>query len=596
MTDKNKSVKVALSNLEVKEAGKKSLISIIATAPTVDRDYDIVDSKTLRIPVKPKGSVMAQNLNGTEQLDVPFMINHSGDVLDIIGSAKSANLTADGELKMDFELSSLPKAQAVKTLIEEGHLGNAFSITFHDYTLEDNMMKNAELLEVSAVWRGSNKDARLLEISKALELTEKETEEESTEQEETVVEEETAEVETVEEKQTEENKESEEEVEADDTADESEENKEINKENKQMTESEKAQAAGNVVEKAADAPVAQEKKVVKVNKTEVRKNFVKQLAAIYSGNSDLAKQFAREGAALELGETEAKALDLSGVYLSSVLKADVKEAFYNAGGVGQFVQREDITGATLLELPVETRGTGFVATALGALKNEDAPVWSTVEVRPYEYSLVVQWKDGAAAQTPIAVYNFVVRYIANQYRSLEDKIILTYEGGSVGSENRAATGLVPLLQDAGRSSTLTSMAAQYVVPAIARAFGEVQSEQTLTIVANRATWANLATAQDGNYNTIFNVVGDKVTVGALGSFNVVTSEALDTETIVVGNLADYTVATRGGLSTLFSQEATVGSTNLFMQNGSAIRASVDIGGAAAPITSFWLLTTAGYVS
>lgn len=593
MTDKNKSVKVALSNVEVKSVDDVATVSVIVTAPTLDRDYDIVDTNTLRIPVKPKGSVMAQNLVGNETLDVPFMINHSGDVLDIIGSAKSASITPEGELKMDFALSSLPKAQAVKTLMTEGHLGNAFSMTFHDYTLEDNMMKNAELLEVSAVWRGSNKDARLLEVSKALELTEKEETTEESEEQETIIEE--TEV-VVEEKQTEENKESEEEVVDEIVEDESEDEKENNKETNNMTEEQKAQAAALVVEKAADAPAAQEKKVLKVNKTEVRKNFIQQLAAVYAGNSDSVRKFAREGATLELGEAESKALDLSGVYLSQVLKDDVKSAFYDAGGVGTLVQREDITGATLLELPVETRGTGFVATALGALKNEDTPVWSTVEVRPYEYSLVVQWKDGAAVQTPIAVYNFVVRYIANQYRALEDEIILAYAGGTVGSETRAATGLVPLLQTAARSSTLTSMAAQYVVPGLATAFGAVQSEGQLTIAANRATWALLATSQDANYNTIFNVVGDKVTVGALGTFNIVTSEALDTETIVVGNFSDYTVATRGGLSTLFSQEATVGSTNLFMQNGSAIRASVDIGGAAAPITSFYLLTTAGYVS
>ncbi len=75
-----------------------------------------------------------------------------------------------------------------------------------------------------------------------------------------------------------------------------------------------------------------------------------------------------------------------------------------------------------------------------------------------------------------------------------------------------------------------------------------------------------------------------------------TSSVLPDGAIVIGNFKDYTLVTRGGLSTLFSQEAMVGELNLFQNNASAIRASVNIAGKAVPITSFWLLTGAGYVS
>ena len=47
--------------------------------------------------------------------------------------------------------------------------------------------------------------------------------------------------------------------------------------------------------------------------------------------------------------------------------------------------------------------------------------------------------------------------------------------------------------------------------------------------------------------------------------------------------------TRGGLSTLFSREATVGSLNLFTQDASALRADVDITGGAVALESFVLL-------
>lgn len=600
MTEIKKSVQVALSKAAVNE----KTIRAVVTAPTVDRDYDIVDTGSLRLPVKGGGTIQARDLTGNEQLDVPFLVNHSWEVENVIGSAKSASMNENGELEMEFRLSSLQKAQDMYTLLDEGHLDNAFSITFHDYDYQDDKMYDAEILEVSLVWRGSNKDARLLSVSKSLlgkdavigEETEK-TNEEAVEEVATEVVEETqtenAVVEPEKVETTEETKTETEEVEVDDTTEETvEETKENNKDKNKMTKNEE-NALENVVEKA---PVVEQPKAKAiVSKAAIRKNFVQQMDAVFSGNTDLAKKFAKEGAELEGVET--KTLDLSGSYLSEVVASDLKAAYVDAGGVGEFVNRVDITGAQIFKTIVETSGSGFQAVALGGDKPVDQPVWSPVNIQPYEYALIVPWLDGAAKQTPLAVYSNVVKYIAREYKKLEDKIILTQAAATVDGESRAATGLVPTLQTAGRSSAIsTNYNSQNLVPALATAFGAIKSDGTLTLVANRTTWAKLATSQDGDYNTVFKVVGQQVTAGALGTFNVVTSEVLPDNAIVVGNLQDYTLVTRGGLSTLFSQEAMVGDLNLFQNNASAIRASVDIAGKAVPLTSFWLLTGAGYVS
>lgn len=597
MTEIKKSVQVALSKAAVNE----KTIRAVVTAPTVDRDYDIVDTGSLRLPVKGGGTIKARDLTGNEQLDVPFLVNHSWEVENVIGSAKSASMNENGELEMEFRLSSLQKAQDMYTLLDEGHLDNAFSITFHDYDYQDDKMYDAEILEVSLVWRGSNKDARLLSVSKSLlgknavigeEPNEtSEAVEEVAEQVEENKQEET-EIEVVKPDITEETNTETEENEVDDTTEETvEETKETNKEIK-MTKNEE-NALENVVEKA---PVVEQPKAkAAVSKAAIRKNFVEQMNAIYSGNVDLAKKFAKEGAELEGIET--KTLDLSGSYLSEVVASDLKAAYVDAGGVGEFVNRVDITGAQIFKTIVETSGAGFQPVALGGEKPVDQPVWSPVNIQPFEYALIVPWLDGAAKQTPLAVYSNVVKYIAREYKKLEDKIILTQAAATVDGESRAATGLVPTLQTAGRSSAIsTNYNSQNLVPALATAFGSIKSDGTLTLVANRTTWAKLATSQDGDYNTVFKVVGQQVTAGALGTFNVVTSEVLPDNAIVVGNLQDYTLVTRGGLSTLFSQEAMVGDLNLFQNNASAIRASVDIAGKAVPLTSFWLLTGAGYVS
>jgi hypothetical protein len=559
--------KTVKANLTSKATEGERTVTVIATAPTLDRDYDVIDTKSMRIPLRPNGNVLAKNLNGSEMIDVPFMLNHSSDITDIIGSTRKAFINTQGELEMQFGLADTEKANAVWPLLEGDHLGNNVSITYRDYEPINGVLYNGELVEVSLVYRGSNTDARVVAVSKALGID----------------------VENTTEVQEENNKDKvSTEVDAADTAD------EVEKENTNMTNNQEV-ALETAVEKAV--VVEQPKRVQKASKNEIRKNFVSQMSAVNSRNLDALSKFAKEGAALDGNDNLTKVLDASNIYLSEVVSNDIKAAYVDAGGVGSLVTRVDISGATMLRQVVETSGVGFQAVALGGVKPEDAPVWTDQQIIPYEWALIVVWRDGDAAQTPIAVYQQIVRYIADEYRKLEDKIILDYAGGMVGSENRPATGLVPLLEAAHRSSTIaTNYNSATLIPALGTAFANIKSNAALSVVVNKVTWAKLATSLDGENNPVFKMVGQQVTAGALGTFNVVTSEKLANDEVVVGAFKDYTLVTRGSLSTLFSQEATVGSTNLFTQNASGLRASVDMAGAAVPVTSFWLLTGAGYVS
>jgi hypothetical protein len=561
-------------------------VTVVATAPTLDRGYDIVDTKSMRIPLKNGGNIQAKDLTGTEAIDVPFMLNHSVDITDVIGSTRKAIINADGELEMTFGLAKTEKAEKVWPLLEEGHLGNNVSITFMDYEPRDGVLYDSELIEVSLVYRGSNKDARVVAVSKALGITPEKQKDVTVDvtDETTVADEmvETTEVHV----ETNNNKESDE-NEVDDTTVQKSEKKE------NMTNTELA--AETVVE-SKEVVVDQPKKLEAVSKSLVMENFVNQIDAKLAGRTETLAKLAQKGA--ELDGADSKKLDLSNVYLPVVVAEDIKTAYVNAGGVGALVNRVDITGADIYRGFVEANGVGFQRVALGYAKPEDQPVWTPVNVTPVEWALVVAWQDGAAERTPLAVYNNVVRYIATQYKRLEDNIIFTYAGGTVNGEYAAPSGLVPLLQTAGRTSSTGNAGwdAQYLLPSLATAMGNVESDAPMTIAANRRTWMKIALAKDGDNNTIFNAVGDQISVGALGAVKIVTSELLDDETIVVGDFSDYTLVTRGGLATLFSQEATVGSLNLFTQNASAIRASVNLSGTAERIKSFWLLTAQGYVS
>jgi|GEM_PF-609831 len=345
----------------------------------------------------------------------------------------------------------------------------------------------------------------------------------------------------------------------------------------------------------AKALPKQPKAEKKVSDFAVRSNFVNQISALMNKNSVALSQYVKEGA--ELRGIENAVADGSNLWVDEVVRNDILKAYNQVGRVGTLVDRESITADTL-KILVETAGVGFQPVALGAAKGTDAPTWTPVTFEPYEWAVIVPWKDGDQKRTTINIYNQIVQYIATEYAKLEDKIILTYTGGNVGSETRPATGLVPILTTAGRDIQATDYSSAEVIGALAEAYGQTESDGTITLVANRVTWAQLATSLDGMDRPLFTVVGDQVSAGALGSFRVVISSVMADGDVVIGNFADYLLVTRGGLGTLFSREATINlggeqTLNLFQQDASALRADVDITGGAKRVNSFSLIQFLG---
>lgn len=584
-------------------------LRVIATSPTLDRDKEHIDSDTIRVPLKSGGWKYLKDMNSDDKPDIPFLIDHWWDIEKQAGSLDSLVINDDGKTEAIVTLSTVDNGERVYTLAKEGHLGNSFSIGFSlmDATFADNTWYNIELIELSAVAKGSNPDARLLEVKSAKEhsmtevekkkaeieaaqkeLAEMEAAETNTEEVKTeTVETEAEAVVEVEETKTEEVKEETTETEVETTEEteevetEVEETKSV-KETKSM--SNKDTAVETIVEKSAVPTQAQEA-VKKITKQDARRMIVKALGAKY----------AKDEAGFEAIEKEMQGVKVingtSGepLFVPEVLASDIRERYEISGNVGSLVNKIDIEGAETFRQLVETAGTGFQPVALGAVKPEDQPVWTSVVYEPFEWALIVAWLDGVVKRSPLAVYQQIVNYIAREYRKLEDKIILTNPARTVGSESRAATGLIPILSTSGRNDNVQSYASSDVLPALAKAWGAIESDETITLVTNRETWARLAVTLDGEGRPLFTVVGDQVTVGALGSFNVVLSQQPGAGEVVIGAFSDYNLVTRGGLSTLFSREAVVGSLNLFTQDASALRADVDIAGGPVMIQSFYLL-------
>lgn len=153
------------------EADGERRIQFVASSNQLDRHGERVDVASLRLPLKSGGEIRVSQIgeNGVEGVDVPLMLNHSFDVKDVIGSVRRA-FYQDGELIFEAGFSKREIAQEILTLLEEGHLSNAFSITMSDfdYDNETNVISNAEVIEVSTVFRGANKEARLLAIKSLL--------------------------------------------------------------------------------------------------------------------------------------------------------------------------------------------------------------------------------------------------------------------------------------------------------------------------------------------------------------------------------------------------------------------------------------------
>jgi HK97 family phage major capsid protein len=352
------------------------------------------------------------------------------------------------------------------------------------------------------------------------------------------------------------------------------------------------------IKQVKDAPEQPKEtpKASKMSKNEQRALFVKQFQAYQARDYKTLQELnekAYDADTSELRDLKKKAIDFSdgaSIFQTEVVSTDVQEEYTNVGRVGQLVDRVDITGAETWKQIIQTAGTGFQPVGAEEEKQEDKPVWTHLSIEPKEHALIVAWYDGVAKRTPLAVYQSLVRYIAKEYAKLEDKIILSFAGVTTGGGDVfAATGLVPLLTTAGRIVNIATFGAADTQQGLGRAYGLIESDGELTLVANRKTWGMMAVVVNTQGNAIFNVVGEQVSAGALGTFNVRISQMVPDGQAVMGYFGDYQLVTNGGLETLFSREASVGNLNLFTSDASALRACVDIAGKPTRETSFVLL-------
>lgn len=585
----------SIARISIKSAvpeGEKYM-RVIATAPTLDRDGEVIDTASLHVPLKPKGWKYARDLTEQDVIDLPFLLDHKWEVEKQLGSVRSMFMNMDSELETVVGFTSLDRGKDAHTLAKEGHLGNSFSGTFdysQSYTVED-VIYEAEIVELSMVFKGSNRSARVLEVSKSvkkegtmpeLTLEEKKTEAERLQAEIAAAEAGTPPADP---------KPADPPAPAPAPAPEPAPKSVTPKEDKPMDKV--------AIKQVKDTPKVEviENKKPKMSKKEQQILFVKQFVAFKGRDAKTLSELNEKAYEVDTSEDrdlKKKAIsfaDGASIYQTEVVSADIQQEYTNVGRVGQLVRRIDITGAETWKQIIQTAGTGFQPVGAEEEKQEDKPVWTHLSIEPKEHALIVAWYDGMAKRTPLAVYQSLIQYIAREYAKLEDKIIISFAGVTTGGGDVfAATGIVPiLLADGTRTVNVADFTAAKIQDGLGRAYGHLDTDGTLTMVANRQTWGMLAVTVDTQGRNVFTVVGNQVTAGALGTFNVVISQEVPNGVVVMGDMNDYELVTNGGLETLFSREATVGELNLFTSDASALRAAADVAGKPVRVSSFVLI-------
>ncbi len=182
----NKSKSLLLTTAKSVNVDGERRVTFVASDNSTDRDGEHMVVETLRLPLKGGGSMTVAEIpaGGTDKVDIPLLTDHALYAVDkTIGSVRRASYE-DGKLIFEAGISSRDYAQDVFKLIDEGHLDNSWSISVndYDYNYETGAISDGEIIEVSLVTRGSNKDAQVLSVKSA---KEKSMDEESKKVEET---------------------------------------------------------------------------------------------------------------------------------------------------------------------------------------------------------------------------------------------------------------------------------------------------------------------------------------------------------------------------------------------------------------------------
>lgn len=125
-----------------------------------------VDLDTLKAPLIDGTLKLVSDLNDSDRLSLPLLIDHMPSVEAQAGTITRLWMT-DAGLMAEARLSEVDNGERVRQLAADGCLTNSFSITveFNQQPGKDGIIHNGELVEISVVYRGADPRAAFASIN-----------------------------------------------------------------------------------------------------------------------------------------------------------------------------------------------------------------------------------------------------------------------------------------------------------------------------------------------------------------------------------------------------------------------------------------------
>lgn len=125
-----------------------------------------VDLDTLKAPLSDGTLKLVSDLEGSDRLSLPLLVDHTPSVEAQAGAVTRLWLTDDG-LMAEARLSEVDNGERIRQLAADGCLTNSFSITveFNERPGKDGIIHDGELVEISVVYRGADPRATFTSIN-----------------------------------------------------------------------------------------------------------------------------------------------------------------------------------------------------------------------------------------------------------------------------------------------------------------------------------------------------------------------------------------------------------------------------------------------
>lgn len=148
-----------------KLSGERELVFLANSGKQMDNGLT-VDLSTLEAPLIDGSKKLVSQLTDDDKLALPLLIDHSWSIEQQAGTITKLTVDEDG-LEAVAKLATVQTGELVYQLAKDGALTNSFSISI-DYFHEpdkDGIITNAQLVEISVVYKGADQRAALRSVN-----------------------------------------------------------------------------------------------------------------------------------------------------------------------------------------------------------------------------------------------------------------------------------------------------------------------------------------------------------------------------------------------------------------------------------------------